>query len=426
MKMPPTMDNQNSNLLSTDENLQVFRLLGTRCQTLATTVVQLFVTTPPNHSQWNKKDTGVLCFVKDNTKKNFFFRLYNLKKNILTWEHEMYNNMEYIESMPFFHLFEGEECIVAFNFANQGEAKHFKNTVEQKISFKKRKEEKRVRQQSQYSHVPQRQVDFQSKQEIRREKSKARITKADIGVPMDFVHVSHVGWDPASGFDIDSKDDNLREIFNQAGISEKQLQDKDTRDFIYDFIHKHGGIDAEINPPVVPPRGPARPPSGRPAPPPPPFGRPPQNNGVQRKPPPPSPPKSTGPAPPPPPPPPPMNIPAPPPMLDNDLPPIVTNDAESALFESIRNGTNLKPVEERRVTPMEDPRGDLLSEIRKGIQLKKVDERELKPSQNSPTQTTGNDLARALAKALAERSKVIHSEDDDDDTSSTSNDDDWD
>lgn len=33
---------------------------------------------------------------------------------------------------------------------------------------------------------------------------------------------------------------------------------------------------------------------------------------------------------------------------------------------------------------------------------------------------------RALAKALAERSKVIHSEDDDDDTSSTSNDDDWD
>lgn len=107
--MPPTAsDNQNSNLLNTDENLQVFKLLGNRCQTLATTVVQLFVTTPPNHSQWIKKDTGVLCFVKDNTKKNYFFRLYNLKKNTLSWEHEMYNNMEYIESMSFFHLFEGK------------------------------------------------------------------------------------------------------------------------------------------------------------------------------------------------------------------------------------------------------------------------------------------------------------------------------
>lgn len=30
----------------------------------------------------------------------------------------------------------------------------------------------------------------------------------------------------------------------QAGVSDKQLRDKETRDFIYDFINKHGGMNA--------------------------------------------------------------------------------------------------------------------------------------------------------------------------------------
>lgn len=63
----------------------------------------------------------------------------------------------------------------------------------------------------------------------------------------------------------------------QAGISDKQLQDKKTRDYIYNFINQNGGIEVvkksvvENNntPPVVPPRGPMRPPHFRNAPPPP-------------------------------------------------------------------------------------------------------------------------------------------------------------
>ena len=32
----------------------------------------------------------------------------------------------------------------------------------------------------------------------------------------------------------------------KAGVDEKALQDKDTRDFIYDFIDKHGGVEAAL------------------------------------------------------------------------------------------------------------------------------------------------------------------------------------
>lgn len=431
---PPPPENQNSSLLSTDENLQVFNLLGNKCVTLATTVVQLYTTIPPVHSQWSKKGTGVLCFVRDVNRKNYFFRLYNLKRDSMIWEHEMYNNMEYIESRPFFHMFEGEENIVAFNFANYDEARNFKNVVVKKISIRKHKEDKRARRisQSQSVRLPlQQNLDFESKQELRKEKRRRNITKADIGRPMDFIHISHVGWDPASGFDVKGDDDNLRDIFTKAGVSEKQLQNKKTRAFIYNFIQDHEGSDKglERNPPAVPPRGPSRPPSARPAPPPPPHQRLPSNSeNIPKKARPPSPPRNAGPVPPPP--PPPMNIPAPPPMMDIDNavppPPPPALVGESELFQDIRNGTTLKPVEERIITPVEDARGDLLSEIRKGIQLKRVEDREIRPQMNSSPQNSGNDLASALAKALAERSKLIHSDDEDDETSSSSNDDEWD
>lgn len=65
-------------------------------------------------------------------------------------------------------------------------------------------------------------------------------------------------------------------FYFKAGVSEKQLQDKDTREFIYDFINKHGGREAvqeevqktsrkpapappsPITGPPVPPRGTGR------------------------------------------------------------------------------------------------------------------------------------------------------------------------
>lgn len=83
-----------------------------------------------------------------------------------------------------------------------------------------------------------------------------------------------MGWNPDTGFDVLSEDAQLKALFQKAGVSEKQLQDQETRAFIYDFINKHRsmGGDESNPPPVVPPRGPPRPPSGppRPAPPPPP------------------------------------------------------------------------------------------------------------------------------------------------------------
>jgi hypothetical protein len=47
--------------------------------------------------------------------------------------------------------------------------------------------------------------------------SARRLTKADIGMPQDFRHVTHVGWDPNKGFDLDNVEDpQLKQFFEKV------------------------------------------------------------------------------------------------------------------------------------------------------------------------------------------------------------------
>ena len=43
---------------------------------------------------------------------------------------------------------------------------------------------------------------------------------------------------------MDNLDPSLKALFDQVGISTSQLQDKETANFIYDFIEQNGGIEA--------------------------------------------------------------------------------------------------------------------------------------------------------------------------------------
>ena len=59
-------------------------------------------------------------------------------------------------------------------------------------------------------------------------------------------------------------DPDVKALFDQVGLSENMLKDKDTAKFIYDFLENHGGVEAvkqerqrppppKAAPPVVPP-----------------------------------------------------------------------------------------------------------------------------------------------------------------------------
>ena len=55
-------------------------------------------------------------------------------------------------------------------------------------------------------------------------KDKKKIRKEDISLPTNFQHVSHVGWDPNKGFDLENVDPKLKQFFSKAGVSERELQ----------------------------------------------------------------------------------------------------------------------------------------------------------------------------------------------------------
>lgn len=99
--------------------------------------------------------------------------------------------------------------------------------------------------------------------EVRRDNKRPnrKLTKADISTPTNFKHLAHVGWNNQKCFELNSEEvSNLDMFLRKAGVSEQQLNDRDTRAYIYDFIQSHNVLDSvkseneQTTPPPVPSR----------------------------------------------------------------------------------------------------------------------------------------------------------------------------
>jgi len=479
----PPARNATSDLLTDQENSRLFTLLGKKCVTLATGVAQVFLADGAG-SAWNKRCTGVCCFVKDNIKRSYFIRVYSLKRSVLQWEQEMYNEFKYSAPRPYFLTFDTNDCRAALNFANENEADKFRRSVDEKIRAKNERRHyiandlqkknsapplpahhkpptQQTHQSTNLTIIDAKSVQDESKKKKKKNK-KSKLTKADISSPSGFQHVTHVGWDPNRGFDMNNVDPSVKELFASAGVTEKDMEDEETVKFIYDFIEQKGGIDAvkkdqenrkSRRPPPMPPTHGAPPPPPRkegmaPPPPrradiksnqaPPPPRRIGSTQGRAEPPPPPNraanrpsapPPLPSG-IPAPPPPPSKLAIPPPPPVLSGapPPPPVATPQMSAGrgdLLAQIREGNpGLKPASERSISSASGSgRGALLDQIRSGASLKPVTDR----GKISPTSTTGSDsggggLASALKSALEKREKTIHS---DSESDSDDFEDDW-
>nr|XP_009862217.2 uncharacterized protein LOC104266813 isoform X2 [Ciona intestinalis] len=351
-------------------------------------------------------------------------------------------------------------------------------------------------QQSSYNQQPAAPVHVEIKPQIedgkkakKGKKKKGKLTKADISMPSGFKHVGHVGWDPNKGFDTNNMDPDVKELFNNAGVTEDDMHDKEKAQFIYDFIEKRGGIDAVKQeqkqrgapppppqrgtgggPPPPPPQrgGPPPPPrkdasrsqpppphrsQGPPPPPPdrgnrqaqtpqPPRGREPPVLGgrMSHPPPPPRAPESIPPPPPPsasyaPPPPPsmPSNVPPPPPPPPPSSsapppPPPATGMGRGALLQQIRQGTGLKSASEPVKTtnrPAATGRDALLDDIRKGGIGGLKSVSHEQNDKPVASPPPEEGLAGALARALQKRENAIHSDSESDSDNEDFDDEEW-
>lgn len=266
------IENKKSLLLSDEENATIFSMLGRKCFSLSTAIVELLLTEHP-HIKWTHRCYGVVCFVKDNPKRSYFIRVYDLIQSEPVWEQELYNTFEYREQRPFFHSFEAENCMAGLNFSNENEARHFADTVKGKLLDRTTKLQVKKNNYNNNQNYPPTNIQptdqgllvpiktsdkTYSPKESKNQKKK-KFTKEDIGMPTNFKHVHHIGWNSQThnfeaNKDIDS---NMMAFLQSAGVTQAQLQDRNTVKFIYDFLEQNGGRELAIaevaNPPPLPP-----------------------------------------------------------------------------------------------------------------------------------------------------------------------------
>merc|ERR1711957_344374 len=93
--------------LTEQEHNKLFELFTDRSYSLCTTVAQVM---EGRQGRWTLKDDGILCFVKDHTRKSFFLRLFNLTTMQVSWEMELYLEMAMNIPKDFFMTFDGDLC----------------------------------------------------------------------------------------------------------------------------------------------------------------------------------------------------------------------------------------------------------------------------------------------------------------------------
>uniref|UniRef100_A0A8C1KRL2 WASP actin nucleation promoting factor a n=1 Tax=Cyprinus carpio TaxID=7962 RepID=A0A8C1KRL2_CYPCA len=265
-------ENVGSSLLSPQENERLEDLLGRRCVSLSSAVVQLLMALPSEPNRWTPQQSGVVCFVKDSPQRSFFIRLYDMKAGKLVWEQEIYNQLMYQRTRPFFHTFPGDDCQVGLNFADVGEAENFFAVVEDKINQRNsrflEKQQKKGQEYRDHGALPplprpngsgvppsspmpplvpsniQNQMTPSKSKKDKKDKDKknkkkgSKLLKGDIGAPSGFTHVTHLGMGS------NNLDPDLMKLLSRAGISEADMNDSETSQLIYDVIERSGGIEA--------------------------------------------------------------------------------------------------------------------------------------------------------------------------------------
>lgn len=95
--------------------------------------------------------------------------------------------------------------------------------------------------------------------EARKDKKKpihrgGKLSKADISEPTNFQHLGHIGFGAKIG------NDEIETILEEAGISQQQMNDDATREFIYGFLKEKNCLDSpkQKQDAAVPPPVPSR------------------------------------------------------------------------------------------------------------------------------------------------------------------------
>ena len=56
---------------------------------------QIYQSEGPGHLRWSKRSCGVAAFVKDNARRSYFVRIFDMDRQMLVFDQEVYNQFRY-------------------------------------------------------------------------------------------------------------------------------------------------------------------------------------------------------------------------------------------------------------------------------------------------------------------------------------------
>ncbi|MCO5596206.1 hypothetical protein L7F22_050266 [Adiantum nelumboides] len=236
-----------STISSSDKSKVKSSLPSSSNKILTATVARVFVAYP-NKSIWSYTGIeGALAFVRDSDRNTFALKLVDLKaaKGGVIWEHELYEPLSYNQDRTHFHTLEGDEHMIGFAFADDGEASELYKKISNRQKFAK-SNSSAAKKKNRGSKILGGGGSSKS--------NGGKIDKSMIGAPSDFKHVAHMGYTAEKGFSAENVDPSWSALLDQLsnmGISRADIQKNEG--FIKDFVGKRGG---------VPPKPAARQPAG--------------------------------------------------------------------------------------------------------------------------------------------------------------------
>ncbi|KAF9911963.1 hypothetical protein EC991_001410 [Linnemannia zychae] len=199
---------------------------------ITATVARLYIAYP-DPSQWTYAGIlGAVALIQ--TSNTFFLRIVDLLYGQgIVWEQELYQGFAYHQDMPFFHTFQADNYVAGFSFADEHEAEVFYSKVNGRA---------RLRPSSSGTLAKSAKAGgAQGRNKFPLHNGK--LDKSRIGMPSDFRHVGHIGWDPDVGFEAQNIDPAWRTLFDQLdtfGVSRQQINENAA--FITTFVNAHGGL----------------------------------------------------------------------------------------------------------------------------------------------------------------------------------------
>ena len=219
---------------------------------LQVSVAKLYLSGPNSNAQWF--DTGAwgavtLTVDRKDANRPHRIKLLDLGNQRVLMCQELYIGMQYRTPQPDFHAFEIQDWIIGLQFHDAEEARYFSAAVNGRLAKISEAAAHRRNTCKDNAHYKSKSIfGWGVGGKVKRFlglKPKKAPRAVVVGRPTEFRHVTHIGYDPDGGFDVENIPEAWKRLFKEAKISKKLLKNKEAAKVVFQTIQRQASEELQ-------------------------------------------------------------------------------------------------------------------------------------------------------------------------------------